>query len=100
MNRGITLAIFKLLGTIPVQRDWLIDRVKIGAITLDINFRYKRKIWLTEFAKARTANNESVLEHIDEYLPLLEESEIIYRYLLRIGTYSYRSIKYYSYQGV
>ena len=45
-----------------------------------MHFRYRRKIWLTEFAKARTAGIESVLEHIDKYLPLLEESEIIHRY--------------------
>ena len=43
-------------------------------------FRYGKKIWLTEFAKARTNNISIAEEHVTRYVRRLEESDFIYRY--------------------
>ena len=67
------------LSYIIKNYNYLFENIFLN-VDLNLLFRYGRKIWLTEFAKARTNNNDVVLEYMDNYLSRLEESDIIYRY--------------------
>ena len=39
-----------------------------------------RQIWLTEFAVEHEANSTKIVEFIQEFLPLLENADFIYKY--------------------
>ena len=43
-------------------------------------FRFGRKIWFTEFAKPTTRDPDKELEYMKAILPMLEESEAVWRY--------------------
>ena len=43
-------------------------------------FRYGKKIWLTEFAKCCTHDEDEIMDFVKEIIPKLEEADYIYRY--------------------
>ena len=42
--------------------------------------RYGKKIWLTEFAKCCTHDEDEIMDFVKEIIPRLEEADYIYRY--------------------
>ena len=42
--------------------------------------RYGRQVWLTEFAVKNEANTTKIVEFIEEFLPMLENANFIFRY--------------------
>ena len=47
--------------------------------------KYKLKIWLTEFACPYATDPQEELDYMKAVLPLLEESDQVYRYVLKTG---------------
>ena len=42
--------------------------------------RYGLRIWLTEFSRPRTGNEDVILNYMQRVLPLLEEAHYVYKY--------------------
>ena len=49
-------------------------------VVIVFDIRFGRKIWFTEFAKPTTRDPEKELVYMKAILPLLEESEAVWRY--------------------
>jgi len=50
--------------------------------------RYCKKIWLTEFAKCCTNNQDEVVKFVEEIIPRLEEADYVWRYSWFITRYN------------
>jgi len=50
--------------------------------------RFGRKVWLTEFARSNTKNEDVVLKYMQEILPRLEEADYIWKYAWYVARYA------------
>ena len=77
---------FEVCDVIGCRVDYLATHAYTGNAGVDIGIlnglyqRYKKKVWFTEFAKPSTRDPEEELNYMKAILPLLEESEAVWRY--------------------